>query len=125
MAWDVTCPDTFAPSHLQASSEAAGSAATEAEVAKRAKYIGLGAGVTFVPIAVETAGAWGPEGWRLISEVGKRLEEASGDRRSTEFLRQRISIAVQRGNAASVLGTFGTAEGADTTSDPFQEMCTG
>src|SRR5260221_39144 len=50
MALDVTCPDTYAPSHLLASAEAAGSAAAEA--AKKAKYSGLGGGVIFIPIAV-------------------------------------------------------------------------
>ena len=30
---------------------------------------------------------------------------STGDLRATTFLRQRISVAIQRGNAASVLGT--------------------
>ena len=33
--WDFTCPDTLAPSHLNQSSLAAGSAAVEAETKKR------------------------------------------------------------------------------------------
>ena len=37
LAWDATCPDTFAPSHLQASSIVAGAAAAEAETKKKKK----------------------------------------------------------------------------------------
>ena len=38
LAWDATCPDTYAPSHLQGSSMAVGSAASAAETSKRLKY---------------------------------------------------------------------------------------
>ena len=31
----------------------------------------------------------------------------TGERRATEYLLQRLSVAIQRGNAASVLGTVG------------------
>ena len=84
--------------------------AAEAESAKRLKYAGLANRVLFVPIAVETAGPWGPEARQFTAELGKRLAVATGEQRSTEFLRQRISIAVQRGNAASVQGTFEVEE---------------
>jgi len=110
MAWDATCPDTFAQSHLHTSSATAGVVAAEAESAKRLKYAGLANRVLFVPIAVETAGPWGPEARQFTAELGKRLAVATGEQRSTEFLRQRISIAVQRGNAASVQGTFEVEE---------------
>ena len=42
----------------------------------------------------------------LVSEIDRRLSEVSGESRSTQFLRQRIGIALQRGNAAPVLGTI-------------------
>ena len=38
LVWDFTCPDTLAPSHLNRSSTAAGSAAVLAEENKRVKY---------------------------------------------------------------------------------------
>jgi hypothetical protein len=38
--------------------------------------------------------------------LGRRTAEVSGDPRSTAFLKQRLALAVQRGNAASVLGTM-------------------
>jgi len=48
--------DTLAPSHLFKTSLAAGSAASEAENHKKAKYQALAISNTFVPIAVETLG---------------------------------------------------------------------
>ena len=58
-----------------------------------------------VPIAVETFGAWGPEGAKLISSIGEKIKTLTGEKRSTFFLFQSISMAVQCGNAASILGT--------------------
>ena len=51
LVWDYTCPDTLAPSHLQATSIEAGSAAKTAEVRKVAKYKTLAVYYTFVPIS--------------------------------------------------------------------------
>ena len=58
-----------------------------------------------VPIAVETFGAWGPEGLQLIKNIGKKIQDLTGEKRATFYLFQSISVAIQRGNAASVLGT--------------------
>jgi hypothetical protein len=60
----------------------------------------------FAPVAIETLGAWGPSAIELCADIGGRIASLTGDRRSVAFLRQRMDIAVQRGNAAAVLGTF-------------------
>jgi len=57
-------------------------------------------------IAVVTFGAWGPKASAFISELGRRIVVATGDPRSTAFLRQRSDVALQRGIAASVMGTL-------------------
>ena len=62
---------------------------------------------------METFGAWGPAAKELISAIGSRIKERTGEPRSSEFLRQRISIELQRGNAASVLGTLPSTRGLD------------
>jgi hypothetical protein len=85
---------------------AAGSAAQAAEAGKRQKYAGLGTGYTFYPVAIETMGSWGKDARELVSELGGRLATLSGDSRSSAFLRQRLSIAIQRGNAAAIRGTM-------------------
>ena len=59
-----------------------------------------------LPIAIETLGAWGTEGLSFIKTIGQKIQRLTGNKRSTFFLFQSISIAVQRGNAASILGTL-------------------
>ena len=77
-----------------------------AEAKKTAKYTGLGPHHIFAPVAFDTFGTWGKEADGVIAVIGKKIAENSGEQRSLEFLRQRISIVLQRGNAASVLGTL-------------------
>ena len=42
---------------------------------------------------------------KFIKEVGKLISDKTMERRSTLFLRQAISMEIQRGNCASILGT--------------------
>jgi len=42
----------------------------------------------------------------FIEALEERLFAATQDQRSAFFLRQRVDIAIQRGNALSVFGTF-------------------
>ena len=106
LVWDYTCPDTLAPSHLQATSNEAGSAAKTAEVRKVAKYQSLAVYYTFVPIAIETLGSMGPEAKTFLLELGQRLRQQTGEPRSTSFLLQRISMAIQKGNAIAIMGSI-------------------
>ncbi|XP_055354800.1 uncharacterized protein LOC129600343 [Paramacrobiotus metropolitanus] len=48
--------------------------------------------------------AFGPETTGLLNVLGKMIQQQSGEPRALEFLRQRISIEIQRGNAASIMG---------------------
>ena len=105
LVWDFTCVDTLANSYLKETSIKSGSAAEKAENAKLAKYDDIRKDYYMVPIAVETFGAWGPEGAKLISSIGEKIKTLTGEKRSTFFLFQSISMAVQRGNAVSILGT--------------------
>jgi hypothetical protein len=91
---------------VQASSTLAGSAAASAEEKKTRKYSDIISGVDFVPVAIETSGVWGTHAMDLVTEIGRRIAAVVHEPRSTTFLRQRISVAVQRGNAWCVLGTF-------------------
>ena len=60
----------------------------------------------FMPLAVETLGVWEEEGLSFLKELGRRTSLLTGERRETVYLLQRLSVAVQRGNAASILGTM-------------------
>ncbi len=105
LAWDATCADTFAVSHLPGTCVTAGAAARTAETNKRVKYQNLIDTVEFVPVAAETMGSWGPEGYELIIELGRRIAEVKKEPLSGAYLKQRLSIAIQRGNAYCVLAT--------------------
>ena len=104
--WDATCPDTLAPSYITLASREAGAVnrAEEAEKKKRTKYAHLEESHYFVPVAVETMGVFGPEARSFLRELGYRIANATQDPLSHLYLRQRISVAVQRGNTAAILG---------------------
>jgi hypothetical protein len=106
LVWDFTCPDTLAPSHVRQSSVSAGAVAKIAERNKSSKYKSLESNFTVIPLVVETLGVWGSMAGDFFGDLGRRIALSTNEPRATAFLLQRIAIAVQRGNAASVLGTF-------------------
>ena len=60
------------------------------------------------PIAIETtSGDFGSETLKFLKELGYRLKQTSGECSTNSYLLQRLSVAVQRGNAASVMGSSG------------------
>ena len=105
LLWDATVVDTLADSYICSNSRKAGSAAEKAEKAKVALYKELSDVYIFTPIAIETLGSLGKLSHGLIKEIGQKIRDITGERRSSFYLFQRISMAIQRGNAASVLGT--------------------
>jgi hypothetical protein len=105
LLWDFTCPDTLAPSHLASTCISAGAAALKAERRKEAKYNELSASYIFQPIAIETLGAWSHNSMQFIKKLGSKLIEHSGEKRATSYLLQAISMAIQRGNAISIMAT--------------------
>ena len=58
-----------------------------------------------MPIAFETTGIAGEQTDKFISELGRRMAGNTGNRREVEWLRQRLSMAIIRGNAASIQAT--------------------
>ena len=106
LIWDATVSDTLASSHLQNTSVVAGSAAKQAAVFKRQKYAALSATHVIMPVSIETFGAWDVDSLSFIKELGRRISLITGDIRETQFLFQRISVAIQRGNASSCMGTW-------------------
>jgi hypothetical protein len=60
----------------------------------------------FKGLAFETLGPWCKEAIDFINVIGNRLIAESGDSKSKKFLFERISLVSQRGNAASIRGTF-------------------
>jgi hypothetical protein len=80
LVWDFTCPDTLAPFYLDQSSLATGSAASLAKSRKRSKFAELSSlgNYIFVPIAIETLGAWGPCTLEICAELGGEDRKTHG-----------------------------------------------
>ena len=107
LVWDATCCDTAA-SHIGAAVSESGAVAAKAEDNKVSKYRHLDACYRFVPVAVETCGTFGPQAGEFFRELGRRVRRATFEPNAYQYLVQRISVAVQRGNATSVLGSLGS-----------------
>jgi hypothetical protein len=74
---------------------------------KRSKYSSIiSSHYVFKGLAFETLGPWCKETIDLINVIGNRLIAEPGDSKSKKFLFERISLAIQRGNIASIRGTF-------------------
>ena len=69
---------------------------------KTAKYEELTRTYLFVPLAFEVTGVWNAEAEEFFNCLGGRISGATGDARETTFLYQRLSIALQKGNAACI-----------------------
>ena len=67
----------------------------------------------FVPVAVESSGVFGPKSLSFVRELGRRLRDQSGEEKSSTYLIQRLSMAVQRGNALAILGGIGCQDKPD------------
>ena len=113
LIWDATVVDTLCQSYINKTSKSPGSAANARETYKNSYYAELEKDYIFIPIGIETFGSWGIEGHKLIKTIGRKLMEVTGEKRSSFFLFQSISMAIQRGNAISVLGTVPRTEGLD------------
>ena len=62
----------------------------------------------FTPIAIETAGVWNGQAREFIKELGKRINTVTGEVRETSYIFQQISVAIQRDNMLSFIGSFTT-----------------
>ena len=113
LVWDATCSDTFGPSYVDDAAHGAGNVATAAEARKKAKYSNLSGSHVFVPVAIEMSGVLGPETGAFVKELRWRLRQVTRDELIYQHIVQCLSIAVLRGNAASVMGSVSSCEADD------------
>lgn len=100
LLWDFTCRDTFARSYIRSSSRHV------AEKRKIDHYNDLAHRFVFIPIAAANSTVIGKFGLDLVKKIGTKITDKTGEKRSTMYLLQRISHAIQKGNTASILGTI-------------------
>ena len=99
-----------APSNLFASIQSAGKTADKAEQLKLKKYEELSHDFHVVPVAAETFGSWGSHAKKFQDDIGNMMIKKTDDQRAKHYLYQRLSMAIVRGNVASVLGTVGNQD---------------
>ena len=96
-------------SHLAQGVTKARAVAGLAKMRKRSKYEIIARTHHFVSVVVETCGVFGTEALDLFVEIARRVRKVTQEVRARAFLLQQVSVALQRGNAASVLGSMGSA----------------
>ena len=94
---------------MSATSEAEAVAASAKE-RKKAKYISLAANYSFCPIVIKTSGLSGPQTAEFLRDLGSHLLKATGEDRACICLHHRLAVAIQSGNAASILETIGSGQ---------------
>jgi len=80
LAWDATCADTVAPSHIGTTSALSGAAACYPQ---EPKVFCSHSNPFFIPVAVETVGPWNEDGLSFTQELVRRMSLATGDLRET------------------------------------------
>ena len=113
LVWDATCPDTLAHTYEQISSREAGAVAAEAEGRKKLKYSSLNSSYFFMPVAVETLGVIGPDSLAFLHDLASRIRMATMEPLALQYLLQRLSVSIQRGNAIAIRGTARSSRAFD------------
>jgi len=96
LVWDATVKDTFAQGHYKDSARQAGFAATKCQ-----KYHDIQNNYHLQPVAIETTGVWQVH-CPFLNGLSKKFD-VSGNASECQWLHQHLSLAVVRGNAASIL----------------------
>ena len=94
-----TVADRYANSYVDNTATREAAAADRAASNKTSKYTELSKTHHFTPIAIETGGSWNDLAIELINESGKRITAVTQEPRETQYLFQRMSVALQRANA--------------------------
>ena len=106
---DATCISANAFANLMRVALAAASVADATEIMKNAKYSVLGRRFMFQPVAVETSGAMGKSTIHVFTDYGRRLAVRYPDQRESDFLFQRMSLAILRMTSAFPSRTVATS----------------
>ena len=103
LVWDATCTHRLAPTYTALAALPGATVAGLAEKRKWAKYEAMAETHIVQPLAFETIGGIGPSTWKFIQQLGALLSSRLKDPNQTTYLRQRLGVAIQVGNAACIL----------------------
>ena len=101
LTWDVSCPHPLCASHVQTNKEP-GDLSSTIELKKRNKYCSLTNNFIFEPVIIDTIGAHGKSTENLLKLIGKLIIQKTKNKQSATSFRQRLSVAVQKGNSIAL-----------------------
>ena len=113
LVWDVTVVSTLADSYVATAARGRGEVAELAAARKCEKYAEIPTAYTFLPIAMETLGPLNASAYQFFEDLGRRISDVSGDSREVSFIFQRLSVTIQRFNAALFRETFTLHDDSD------------
>jgi len=64
----------------------------------------------FIPVAIETFGPVNESASEFLTEIGRRISLITEEKRESSYLRQQISLALQRFKAVCFRGSFSEFE---------------
>ena len=99
--------DTYAPSDSRVASKEAGAVADQTERRKSEKWTSI---CMFAPVVIETSGVFGKQTLSFLKDLACHVRKVSGEVQSFSYLIQHLAVAIQLGNAVSVLGTFASKD---------------
>ena len=73
---------------------------------KRSKYAAIEQTHDFIPVALETLSPMSASAVEFVDDIGRKVTEVTSDPRETQFLFQRLSVAIQRFNVVCLADTF-------------------
>lgn len=103
LVWDAICVCTVPMETLYIVKQS-GSAACRAGHRKTEKYAEPRRDFYFTPLGFETLGSWGECSLKLSKAIGRKQGFVTAENRLMEFLRHRVSLAIQQGKAMCVIG---------------------
>ena len=105
LAWDFTCSYMLSTTYIPKTSVDVGMLDNRQEEMKLKRYENLASSHIVMPVGIETLGSWGSMGLSFIKELGLRITTVTKENIATTFPFQALSLAIQRGNAISVMNT--------------------
>ena len=108
LVWDFTSSHRLAETYATVATQEDTQLAELAEARKYRTYEELSRNYIVQPVAIETLGGIGPDPLSCVFELDKRITDVNGSPLETSYLRQKLGIAVQRGNAACILENLST-----------------
>ncbi|ESO04824.1 hypothetical protein HELRODRAFT_184697, partial [Helobdella robusta] len=104
LSWDVTFPHTLAERYINYTAMKQGSVAVKATDFKNTKYKDLNDKTrVFVAICVETFGPVDKQTQLFFDSIGTKIVEKSGDPNDKIYIKQNISLLLQKFNSFCIL----------------------